>query len=287
MGGACEKKTTTPDPGVGPALDKTDAATTPPGPVDTTPLTGIDISKLDGDKKDTFYKLIGSLKSPCGKGESLRVSYTKDTSCKRAPFAVRLVVAMLEDEFPEDKAREDYVAKYDNPKTFKIDTSKAPKIGTGDTPVKLVEFFDYGCPHCKEHAPVFAQIAQQYEGKVTEYFMMFPLGHWPDSKGAAQAAYAAYAQGKFKEMHELLFARAPSHAKDKVMQMAAELKLDAAKFEAVYNDSAKQVDLDKATGDSVGVDSTPTVFLNDRKYEGPITVKYLGLWIDEEIAVNR
>ena len=126
MGGACEKKPDKPiDPGLINALDRGSSdAQTGVGvgkPVDTTPLKDIEVGKLDSDKQQTFYKLVGTLKSPCGKNESLRKSYTDDTSCKRAPFAVRYVTAMLEDEFPEDKIREDYVAKYEKPRLVKLD----------------------------------------------------------------------------------------------------------------------------------------------------------------------
>ena len=290
MGGACEKKTSKPtDTGAITALDHAGTGSGSGGvtTVDNSPLQGIDLSKLDKDKQAVFYRLIGTLKSPCGKLESLRSSFAKDTSCKRAPFALRYVAAMLEDEFPEDKAREDYAAKYENPRMVKLDFSKAPHVGSEDAPVKVVEFFDYGCPHCKEFKPVLDAVAAQYEGKVAEYYMMFPLGHWPDSRGAAQAAYAANAQGKFREMHALLFANAPQHSKENVLKYAASIGLDMTKFDAAYNSAGPQVDLDKAQGDTAGVDSTPTLFFNDRKYEGPITAKYLGLWIDEEMAVNR
>lgn len=285
MGGACEKKTTTPpDPGAINAADRTGSGATA---VDTTPLEDIDLAKLDSDKQRVFYRLVGTLKSPCGKPESLRKSYADDTSCKRAPFAVRYVAAMLEDEFPEDKVREDYVAKYEKPRKVQLDVSKAPRVGNDDAPVRIVEFFDYACPHCKEFKPVLDALMTQYDGRIATYYMMFPLGHWPESKSAAQAAIAAYEQGKFKEMHALLFARAPAHAKQDVMGYAAQLGLDPAKFEASYNAAAAQVEKDKVQGNGADVDSTPSIYFNDRKFEGPITVKYLGMWIDEELAVNR
>ncbi|MBA2541930.1 MAG: thioredoxin domain-containing protein [Deltaproteobacteria bacterium] len=286
MGGACEKKTAKPDPGPINALERENGSASA-APIDTSPLQGIDLGKLEKDKQQAFYRLVGTLKSPCGKPESLRKSFIDDTSCKRSPFAVRFVSAMLEDEFPEDKIREDYISKYEKPRMVKLDVSRAPRVGTDDAPVKIVEFFDYACPHCKEFKPVLDALAQQYEGKITEYFMMYPLGHWPESKSAAMAAIAAHQQGKFKEMHALLFAKSPAHSKADVMGYAAQLGLDVAKFEAAYTAAAPQVEQDKVQGNGASVDSTPSVYFNDRKFEGPITVKYLGMWIEEELAVNR
>ncbi len=284
MGGACEKKTSKPaDTGAINALDRTD----PGAAKDTTPLAGIDVSKLDAAKQKQFYQLVGSLKSPCGKTHSLRTSFASDTSCKRAPFAVRYVAALVEDEATEDQLRQEYAHKYESAKTVKLDVSKAPRVGNDDAPVRIVEFFDYACPHCAQFKPMLDQIAKENAGKLVEYFLMYPLGKWPDSKSAAQAALAAHKQGKFKEMHALLFAKSPIHNKDAVTGYAKELGLDLAKFDADYAAAAAHVETDKAQGEAAGVESTPTLFFNERKYEGPLSPKYIGMWIDEEVAVNR
>jgi protein-disulfide isomerase len=60
-----------------------------------------------------------------------------------------------------------------------------------------------------------------------------------------------------------------------------------ARFEKAYNDASGQVTSDLKQGETAGVDSTPTLFFNDRKYEGPMHPKYIEMWIDEELAVNR
>lgn len=284
MGGACEKKSSKPaDTGAISAADRTDPATLN----DSTPLAGVDLAKLGDDKQKLFYKLVNSLKSPCGKTHSLRTSFTQDTACKRAPFAVRYIIALLEDEAAEDMVREEYTKKYENLKQVKLDVSKAPRNGTEDAPIKLVEFFDYACPHCAQFKPVLDQVAKDSAGKVSEYYLMFPLGKWPDSKSAAQASLAAAKQGKFAEMHALLFAKAPQHNKEAVTGYAKELGLDLAKFETDYAAAAGQVETDRSQGEGAGVESTPTIFFNDRKYEGPMSAKYISMWIEEEVAVNR
>ncbi|MDQ3334058.1 MAG: thioredoxin domain-containing protein [Myxococcota bacterium] len=283
MGGACEKKSSTTDTGAINAADRVDPAVAN----DTTPLAGIDLAKLESEKQKTFYKLVNSLKSPCGKTHSLRTSFSSDTSCKRAPFAVRYIVSLLDDEASEDQVREEFTHKYENTKTVKLDVSKAPRVGAEDAPIKLVEFFDYACPHCAQFKPMLDQVAQEQGSKISEHFMMYPLGKWPDSKSAAQAALAANKQGKFKEMHTLLFAKSPQHNKEAVMGYAKELGLDLAKFEADYGTAGAQVENDRAQGEAAGVESTPSLYFNDRKYSGPLNPKYIGMWIEEETAVNR
>jgi protein-disulfide isomerase len=289
MGGACEKKTAKAgDTGAMGALDRAGSGAEPAGPVDTTPFTGIDTAKLkDKDKLDVFYKLVGSLSSPCGKAHSLRTSFSSDASCKRAPFAVRYVMALLEDEATEAQVREEFDKKYKPVDPVKLTTTFAPHAGADDAQIKLIEFYDYGCPHCKLFKPMLEQVVADEQGKVVEYFMMFPLGKHPDSKSAAQAALAAAAQGKFKEMHDVLFENAPEHSHDKVTEYAKKIGLDMTKFEADYAAAAPTVDRDLKQGEDAGVDSTPTLFFNDRKYEGPMSPRYIEMWIDEELAVNR
>jgi protein-disulfide isomerase len=294
MGGACEKKSPKTDTGAMAALDHAgdgSAATADPGgPVDTTPLPNVDVSKLDDDKKALFYKLVGSLSSPCGKAHSLRTSFTSDASCKRAPFAVRYVMALIEDAATEPQLRDEYDKKYKSTEgSVMLDTTKAPHDGPDDAPVRLTEFFDYGCPHCAAFRPMMEQVVKDESGKVVEYFMMFPLEKHVDSKSAAQAAFAAAAQGKFKEMHQLLFEKQPEQDHAHVDEMAKSLGLDMTKFEQVYNDPATlaHVMSDFAQGEKAGVDATPTLFFNNRKYDGPMHPKYIEMWIDEELAVNR
>lgn len=295
MGGACEKKSakSPDDNGVMAAMDKAGSGSDPapaaaPAQVDTTPIPGIDTSKLDKDKSDTFYKLIGSLGSPCGKGHSLRTSFQTDQTCKRAPFAMRYVLALLDDQATEQQVREEYEKKYrptDQP--VKLDVSKAPHSGSEDAPIKLVEFFDYGCPHCQMFKPMMEAVLNDEQGKVVEYFMMFPLEKHPDSKTAAQAALAAAQQGKFKEMHDVLFQNAPQHDHAHCTDYAKQIGLDMPKFEAAFAAALPQVESDVKQGDAAGVDATPTLFFNDRKYSGPMHPKYIEMWIDEELAVMR
>jgi protein-disulfide isomerase len=290
MGGACEKKKPN-DTGAINAMDRagSGSSTGSATAVDTTPLKGFDLGKLDGEKQKTFYGLLASLKSPCGKTHSLRTSYEQDTACKRAPFAVKYVASLLEDEVKESDVREFYANKYEKaPQIVKLDPSKAPRIGKADAPVRLVEFFDYECPHCQLFAPTMAKVEESEAGKVVVYYMMFPIeSKHADARSAAMAALAANAQGKFKEMHEVLFSRSPQHQKDSVLGFAKELGLDPGKFEADYQKADAQVTADLSQGEAAGVDSTPTLFFQDRKYEGPMNPEYISMWIEEELAVNR
>ncbi len=179
-------------------------------------------------------------------------------------------------------------------RSFKFDVTKAPHSGPDDAPVRFVEFFDYGCPHCQAFNPIMHQVLKEEAGKVVTYYMMFPLEqHHADSRSAAQAALAAAQQHKFDDMHDLLFSKAngganPDHANHAAVSgYAKDLGLDVAKFEKDYDAANPQVTSDLKQGEAAGVDATPTVYFNDRKYDGPLAAKYLEAWIEEELAVNR
>jgi protein-disulfide isomerase len=289
VAGACEKKTKPSDTSAVAALDNAVAPPAAEGPADTTPLPGIDVSKLEGDKAQLFYKLVNSFKSPCGKAHSLRTSFTSDTSCKRAPFAVRYVLAMIEDEAPEDRVREEYGHKYERPAPqVKLDTSRAPRVGAADAPIKLVEFFDYECPHCQVFKAQMEQVLSERSAAVSVSYMMFPLESvHREARNAAQAALAAAQQGKFTEMHERLFVPRAAHGRDAVMGYARDIGLDPAKFQKAYDDASAQVTSDLKQGEDAGVTATPTLFFNDRQYQGPMVARYIEMWIDEDLAVNR
>jgi len=286
MGGACEKKASKPsDTAPVAALDQAAGSN---APVDTTPLPGVDVSKLTGERLQLFYTLVGSLKSPCGKGHSLRTSLATDTSCKRAPFAVRYVASLLEDEAPENAAREEYAKTYEKsaaPVTFNV--GKAPLAGSPDAKIRLVEFFDYECPHCQLFKGVMEQVLASRGSQIVAYFMMFPIeSRHPNSRIAAQGALAANEQGKFTEMHDKLFA-AQRHTREDVFGIAKAMGLDMARFEKAFEAASPQVTTDLKQGEDAGVEATPTLYFNDRKYDGPLLPKYIEMWIDEELAVNR
>jgi len=265
-----------------PALD-------PSKPVDTTPIAGVDVSKLDEKQQKLFYGLVDSFSSPCGKAHSLRTSVKDDPSCTKAPYAVKYLAAMIEDEISEDDVRALYEAKYvAKAETHQFQLTDVPHTGSTNAPIQIVEFFDYGCPACQQVKPVIDMVEKENSATTVVYYKMFPLvDKHPNSMSAAQAAMAAYKQGKFREMHDALFEHSPEHKRADVMKYARDLGLDMVKFEADYDAAEPRIRADIKEGDDNGVDGTPSIFFNGRRYEGPAHPKYFGYWIQEDLAVNR
>lgn len=144
--------------------------------------------------------------------------------------------------------------------------------GRDGAPVTLVEFGDFECPHCAAAYPV-VEAARARLGDVLRFaYRHFPLAEvHPHAIRAAEAAEAAGAQGKFWEMHRLLFLN--QHALDDadLLGYAGMLGLDVARFEdeLATHAHAPRVRRDYASGVSSGVQGTPTFFVNGVRYEGP------------------
>jgi protein-disulfide isomerase len=258
--------------------------------VDSTPLVGVDLGKLSDEKKTSFYKMVDLLPSPCGKAHSLRTSFNTDKTCKRAPFAVKYIVSLLEDEATEDQVKEEFDFHYKPAKQyqFKIDAG-VPYAGDPHSKLVFVEFFDYGCPACRDFKPMLDEVLKEHGSDIVVYYKMFPLVHkHPNSMSAAKASIAAMAQGKFHEMHDLLFVKDPEdHVRDGVVDMAKSLGLDVDRFQTDYDAAEPRVKTDMDEGEASDVDATPTLFFQGHKYQGPMHPKYIGMWIDEEKAVNQ
>jgi protein-disulfide isomerase len=142
-----------------------------------------------------------------------------------------------------------------------------------DGKVTFVEFLDYECEACRAAHPAIEQLRETYEGKVTFVVRNMPLHN--NSQRAAQAAEAAAAQGKFEEMYDLLFETQPNWGESSDSQeevffgLAEQLGLDMGEFEQVYNDpaTAERVKRDLADGKALGVEGTPSFFINGDKVE--------------------
>jgi len=169
--------------------------------------------------------------------------------------------------------------------TIQIDTSKREILGDKNAKVEWIEFSDYQCPFCgKLTNGVRKEILEKYvkTGKVKMIFKNFAfLGE--ESLWAAEAAECSREQGKYWEYHDLLFAKQSGEnqgtfKKDNLRKWAEELGLDKAKFNDCL-DSEKYRSLiqsDYDEGVKIGVQGTPTVFINGEKIVGALPiVKYV------------
>lgn len=164
-----------------------------------------------------------------------------------------------------------------------------PASGAKNAAVTIVEFSDYQCPFCARVTPTMAKVMDAYGGKVRRVFKDFPLPNHPQAPKAAEAARCAGDQGKYWEMHDRLFANQGALQVSDLKQAAASLGLNQAEFDQCL-DSGKwtaKVQADLAQGEKLGVNSTPTVFINGRALIGAQPFEQFKQVIDEELARSR
>jgi len=140
-------------------------------------------------------------------------------------------------------------------------------LGEADAPVTLVEYGDYECDACAQAEPVAQHLFETFGSQMRYIYRHFPLVEMhPHAELAAEAAEAAAAQGKFWEMHHLLFS-APHHLKLSDLRKHAEtIGLDMTRFDAEMGDRiyTQRIQEHRRAGAQTGLRATPAFFLNGK-----------------------
>jgi len=159
-----------------------------------------------------------------------------------------------------------------NPPVSEHDHSAGPD----NAPVTLVEYGDYECPYCGMAHPIVQSIQRKLGDQLRFVFRNFPLREaHPHAQHAAEAAESAGAQGKFWEMHDIIFEHQDALEDLDLIRYAGDIGIDP---DRVADDLAnktreKRVREDFRSGVRSGVNGTPTFFINGERYNGP--------WADE------
>jgi len=142
--------------------------------------------------------------------------------------------------------------------------------GPESAPVTLVEYGDYQCPYCGAAYPIVKSVQQRLGDRLRFVFRNFPLSEMhPFALGAAEAAEAAGAQGKFWEMHDRLYENQRALDPPHLAQSARHLGLDVAQFERALAEHTfdARIREDFLSGARSGVNGTPTFYINGRRHD--------------------
>jgi protein-disulfide isomerase len=179
----------------------------------------------------------------------------------------------------------------DRPRTLAvpIDRSRDHVLGPIDAPITLLEYGDYECPDCGRAYPLLKELQKRFENK-----LLFVFRHYPQftihrhASTAAQAAEAAAAQGKFWKMHDLLYGDQSHLERTDLTHHALRLGLDPYAFDAALGNGVyeKRVEEDFLGGKNSGVRGTPTLFINERRHLGDITLEALSAAIEQSQISN-
>ncbi len=161
--------------------------------------------------------------------------------------------------------------------------------GPDNALVTIVEFSDLQCPYCAQVVPVLDAVQEAYPDDVRLVYKHFPLSFHQQARGAAAAAIAAGNQGRFFEFRSAVSPRFRSLGDSLYLAVASSLGLDMARFRRempltpAINDL---LDADMELGQRVGVQGTPTIFVNGRLAEDRSFEYFAGI-VEREKARKR
>jgi protein-disulfide isomerase len=182
---------------------------------------------------------------------------------------------LLTQHYPEVVAELRKTAEANRPLTLPqqslIAEGNRPSFGPPDAKVVVVEFSDFQCPFCLNAANTVHEIRNKFEHQVRFVFRQFPLNFHTQAHLAAEAALAAHAQGRFWELHDLLFAHQKALERKDIESYAASagLKMDAFRKNLDENSFNLAVAEDIDIGNQVHVQGTPTMFINGKRVTNP------------------
>lgn len=152
----------------------------------------------------------------------------------------------------------------------------SPRTSTASAAISLVEFGDYQCPACGAYSPFVKKILENFKDSVTFVFREYPLSIHPNAAITSQAAVAAGKQGKYWEMHDMLYEKQAQWsesgtAKELLLGYAKDIGLDVPQF-AKDLESAEVKEAVQAgirDGNALGINATPTFYLDRLKITNP------------------
>jgi protein-disulfide isomerase len=174
----------------------------------------------------------------------------------------------------------------DPSRRYSVNTQGAPSRGNAEAKLAIVEFSDFQCPFCRRVGPTLEQIEREYGDQVRIVFKHLPLAMHPQAPAAHAAAEAAHRQGKFWQMHDLIFSDQAGMGPVKYVEYAKQLGLDVDRFQrdVASADVKKRVDADAQEAARLGVTGTPAFFVNGRFLSGAQPFPAFKELIDQELG---
>lgn len=168
-------------------------------------------------------------------------------------------------------------------------TAEGPSRGGATAPVTIVEFSDFECQFCGRAVETLKKVEEKYGNDVRIVFRDYPLAMHRTAKRAAEAGHCANDQGKFWEMHDKLFAKGGPSSEGEIFRYAVQVGLDQEVFRTCMTSGkfreAWKPAMDEAS--RLGVQSTPTFFINGRLLVGAASYEMFSRVIDEELDLAR
>jgi protein-disulfide isomerase len=170
------------------------------------------------------------------------------------------------------------------PPRAQVSLANTPVRGSSNAVLTLIEYADYECPYCQQIQPDLIKLEAEYKGKLAFAYKDVPLPMHSHAQKASEAAHCAGVQNKYWEYHDLLLSTKALEL-PQLKEQARQLKLDATAFDKCL-DSGEQSGIVKAQleeAQKLGIQGTPSFFLNGRFFSGVLTFENLRQAAEEEL----
>ncbi len=249
-------------------------------------VPGFDFSRLPAPARRELLSVLTDEFDYCGRPLTLLASLKKGDACKHTRRLVGLAATQAAEGTPANEiivALSKYNQGFNKGRaTFKPDERQC--LGAKDPKITLIEFSDFECPYCAAARPILEEFAKS-RPQVRLCWMAYPLPMHPNAVYAGQATLFARDAGKFWQMHDALFDNQLSISEDFIRQLLGKQGLDVKAFDKAR--AAKkyldELEASKEAGKQAGVDSTPSIYVNGRKYTLGLNVESLSLAVDDEL----
>lgn len=248
------------------AASQTQKQTQPP---QYTQFSSIDTSRLNKQQLEAFTQFVNEEVCPCDCPQTF-AGCLQHTQCEAATLLGQWVTDRLaEDVNPTAllKAVNQEIAGY-QAKPAEITLTGFAHKGSDHPQVTIVEFADFECAHCQLTARALSQFSYAHAKDVQVIFKHFPLPMHPMAKKAAIATEAAAEQGRFWQMHDVIFKTQSMINDDLILSHAKALKLDVKRFQSDLQNPTVISRVDSSIQEALrlGLTGTPSIFFNGRPY---------------------
>jgi 2-hydroxychromene-2-carboxylate isomerase len=248
-------------------------------------LEGVDTSELTDTELELWQTLINEQLSPCGDPLSVGRCASTRHKCGACITGARYLTRLVMEGYDKQTIEQHYTGRFGEAGRAKLAVDDVPVRGAPMAPVTIVEYSDFQCPYCSAAHPELERLVREFEGQVKLVFKHFPLSSHLRAVAAARAAEAARRQGKFWEMHDVLFAHQRELEDTDLERYAGTIGLDMERFKRDFASSEVQerVEADRDEGLKLGIEGTPTIYVNGRLLREPL--KALPAYLREELEL--
>jgi len=254
------------------------------------PLPGTGVMSLKPAQRELLVGLMKEGGCPCDPKLTL-YACIQAQSCPGATELAAYGVQRFKEGLGSEQVIEAIITKYTEdfvpPATFEL--SDTAFKGAANAGITIVEFADFECPHCALMAGIMKELVKAYPQDVKLHFKQFPLPMHSNALLASKATLAAQRQGGFWPMHDLVFSNQSTLSPQSFDGFAEQLGLNLERFRKDMLDPAieQRIERDKLEGLQAGLQGTPTLFFNGKRYMGAPTLEALKQHVAKLLAKEQ